>query len=102
MIYGYVKGLSGLPAIGSSVIAEDQETGQTTSSFVSLTGQYFLNLTPGTYEIIVSFPNGVTQVIDGLEIARGYSPCTQFQLRVRAVKYVISLTMKPIFQKFTV
>jgi hypothetical protein len=71
MIYGYVKGLSGLPAIGSSVIAEDQETGQTTSAFVSLTGQYFINLPPGTYEIIVSFPNGVTQVIDSFEIARG-------------------------------
>jgi hypothetical protein len=71
MLYGYVKGLSGLPAIGSTVIAEDQETGQTTSAFVSLTGQYFINLTPGTYEIIVSFPNGVTQVIDSLEIARG-------------------------------
>jgi Carboxypeptidase regulatory-like domain len=71
MLYGYVKGLSGLPAIGASVIAEDQETSQTTSAFVSLTGQYFINLTPGTYEIIVSFPNGVTQVIDSLEIARG-------------------------------
>jgi hypothetical protein len=71
MLYGYVEGLSGLPAIGSTVIAEDQETGQTTSAFVSLTGQYFINLAPGTYEIIVSFPSGVTQVIDSLEIARG-------------------------------
>ena len=71
MIHGYVEGLRGLPAIGASVIAEDQETGQTTSAFVSLTGQYFINLPPGTYEIIVSFPNGVTQVIDSFEIARG-------------------------------
>jgi hypothetical protein len=71
MLYGYVEGLSGLPAIGSTVIAQDQETGQTTSAFVSLTGQYFINLAPGTYEIIVSFPSGVTQVIDSLEIARG-------------------------------
>ena len=71
MLNGYVEGLSGLPAIGSTVIAEDQETGQTTSAFVSLTGQYFINLAPGTYEIIVSFPSGVTQVIDSLEIARG-------------------------------
>jgi hypothetical protein len=71
MLYGYVEGLSGLPAIGSTVIAEDQETGQTTSASVSLTGQYFINLAPGTYEIIVSFPNGVTQVIDSLEMARG-------------------------------
>jgi hypothetical protein len=71
MLHGYVEGLSGLPAIGSSVIAENQETGQTTSAFVSLTGQYFINLPPGTYEILVSFPNGVTQVIDSFEIARG-------------------------------
>jgi len=71
MLYGYVGGLSGLPAIGASVIAENLETGETTSAFVSLTGQYFINLPPGTYEIIVSFPNGVTQVIDSFEIARG-------------------------------
>ena len=71
MLYGYVEGLSGLPAIGASVIAENLETGQTTSAFVSLTGQYFINLPPGTYEVIVSFPNGVTQVIDSFEITRG-------------------------------
>jgi Carboxypeptidase regulatory-like domain len=71
MLYGYVGGLSGLPAIGASVIAENQETGQTTSAFVSLFGQYFIDLPPGAYEVVVSFPNGVTQVIDSFEIARG-------------------------------
>lgn len=71
MLYGYVGGLSGLPAIGASIVAENQETGETTSAFVSLTGQYFVNLAPGTYEVIVSFPNGETQVIDSFEIARG-------------------------------
>jgi hypothetical protein len=71
MLHGYVEGLSGLPAIGASVIAENQETGQTTSAFVSLTGQYLINLPPGTYEVVVSFPNGVTQVIDSFEITRG-------------------------------
>ncbi len=71
MIYGYVGGLSGLPAIGASVIAENQETGQTTSAFVSLFGQYFIDLPPGIYEVVVSFPNGATQVIDSFEIARG-------------------------------
>jgi hypothetical protein len=71
MLYGYVGGLSGLPAIGASVIAENQETGQTTSAFVSLFGQYFIDLPPGTYEVVVSFPNGATQVIDSFGIARG-------------------------------
>jgi hypothetical protein len=71
MLYGYVEGLSGLPAIGSTVIAEDQVTGQTTSAFVSLTGQYFINLPPSTYRAIVAFPNGETQIIDSFEIARG-------------------------------
>jgi hypothetical protein len=71
MLYGHVGGLSGLPAIGSSVIAENQETGQTTSAFVSLFGQYFIDLPPSTYEVVVSFPNGATQVIDSFEIARG-------------------------------
>jgi Carboxypeptidase regulatory-like domain len=71
MLYGYVGGLSGLPAIGASIIAENQETGQTTSAFVSLFGQYFIDLPPGAYEVVVSFPNGATQVIDNFEIARG-------------------------------
>ena len=71
MIHGYVEGLSGLPAIGASVIAENLETGESTSAFVSLTGQYFINLPPGAYEITASFPNGATQVIDSFEITRG-------------------------------
>src|ERR671916_981808 len=70
MIHGYVEGLSGLPAIGASVIAENLETGESTSAFVSLTGQYFINLPPGAYEITASFPNGATQVIDSFEITR--------------------------------
>ncbi|MDQ4101221.1 MAG: carboxypeptidase-like regulatory domain-containing protein, partial [Thermoproteota archaeon] len=40
VIHGYVEGLSGLPAIGASVIAENLQTGQSTSAFVSLTGDY--------------------------------------------------------------
>jgi hypothetical protein len=71
MIHGYVEGLSGLPAIGASVIVENLETGESTSAFVSLTGQYFINLSPGAYEITTSFPNGATQVIDSFEITRG-------------------------------
>jgi hypothetical protein len=71
MIHGYVEGLSGLPAIGASVIAENLETGESTSAFVSLTGQYFIDLPPSTYEITVSFPNGATQVVDIFEITRG-------------------------------
>ena len=70
-IYGYVEGLRGLPAIGASVIAENLQTGQSTSAFVSLTGQYSINLPPGTYEITVSFPNGATQVVDSFELTRG-------------------------------
>jgi hypothetical protein len=71
MIHGYVEGLSGLPAIGASVIAENLQTGETTSAFVSLTGQYIINLPPGAYEVVVSFPNGATQVIDSFEVTRG-------------------------------
>ncbi len=71
MIHGYVEGLSGLPAIGASVIAENLETGESTSALVSLTGQYFINLSPGAYEITASFPNGATQVVDSFEITRG-------------------------------
>jgi hypothetical protein len=71
VLYGYVEGLSGLPAIGASVIAQNLESGESTSAFVTLTGQYLINLPPGNYEITVSFPNGATQVIDSFEITRG-------------------------------
>lgn len=71
LLYGYVGGLSGLPAIGSTVVAADQATGRTTSAFVSLTGQYSLNLSPGTYRVIVAFPNGVTQTVDNMQVTRG-------------------------------
>lgn len=71
LLYGYVGGLSGLPAIGTTVVAANQATGQTTSAFVSLTGQYSLDLQPGRYQIVVAFPNGVTQVLNNIDIVRG-------------------------------
>ncbi|MDQ3836158.1 MAG: carboxypeptidase-like regulatory domain-containing protein [Thermoproteota archaeon] len=71
VIHGYVEGISGLPAIGASVIAENLKTGESISAFASLTGGYLINLPPGTYQITVSFPNGATQVVDSFEMTRG-------------------------------
>ena len=47
-LHGGVTGPTGLPAIGATVTAADQSTGQTENVFVSVNGQYFLDLAPGT------------------------------------------------------
>jgi hypothetical protein len=47
-LHGYVGGPTGLPAIGASIIAANQESGFTENAIISLNGQYFLgNLPPG-------------------------------------------------------
>jgi hypothetical protein len=40
VIYGHVSGPSGLPAIGATVIAAEQQTGHTVNSIISIDGNY--------------------------------------------------------------
>ena len=44
-IHGYVGGPGGLPAIGATVVAAEQQTGYTVNSIVSIDGKYFFHLT---------------------------------------------------------
>jgi hypothetical protein len=41
-LHGYVAGSTGLPAIGASVIAANQETGHTENAIISINDQYLL------------------------------------------------------------
>lgn len=71
-LHGYVGGPTGLPAIGASVIAANQETGFTENAIISLDGQYFLgNLPPGEYIVMVAYPDGTNKVVNAYQVESG-------------------------------
>jgi hypothetical protein len=71
-LHGYVGGPAGLPAIGASVIAANQETGFTENAIISLNGQYFLsNLPPGEYIVMVAYPDGTNKIVDEYQVGSG-------------------------------
>jgi hypothetical protein len=71
MIHGFVAGPTGLPALGATVLAVQQGSDFTASAFVSINGQYTLNLPPGEYILVVAFPDGTDRVLSSIEVARG-------------------------------
>jgi hypothetical protein len=73
LIHGFVAGPTGLPALGATVLAVQQGTDFTASAFVSISGQYAINLPPGEYILVVAFPDGTDRVLNGIEITRGSS-----------------------------
>ena len=73
-LHGYVSGPAGLPAIGASIIAANQETGYTENAIISLNGQYFLNNLPqGEYIVMVAYPDGTNKVVNDFQIESGIS-----------------------------
>ena len=71
-LHGYVSGPTGLPAIGASVIAANQETGYTENAVISINGQYFLNNLPaGEYIVMVAYPDGTNKVVNEFRIESG-------------------------------
>jgi hypothetical protein len=71
-LHGYVGGPTGLPAIGASVIAANQETGFTDNAIISLNGQYFLdNLPAGQYIVMAAFPDGTNKVVNQFQVESG-------------------------------
>jgi hypothetical protein len=60
-----------LPAIGASVIAANQGTGHTVNSVISIDGKYYLDLAPGMYNILITFPDGTSQAYNDVVIKRG-------------------------------
>lgn len=71
-LHGYVGGPAGLPAVGASVIAANQETGYTENAIISINGQYFLgNLPPGEYIVMVAYPDGTNKAVNAYEVGSG-------------------------------
>lgn len=71
VVHGNVRGPTGLPAIGATVLAVQQGTDFAASAFVSVSGEYNLNLPPGEYVIVVAFPDGTNKIVYGFEVTRG-------------------------------
>lgn len=70
-LHGYVAGPTGLPAVGATVLAVQQGTDFAASAFVSVDGQYNLDLPPGNYIVVAAYPDGTDKVSGGLEVVRG-------------------------------
>jgi hypothetical protein len=71
-LHGYVGGPTGLPAIGASVIAANQETGFTENAIISINGQYFLgNLPTGEFIVMVAYPDGTNKAVNAYEVGSG-------------------------------
>lgn len=71
-IHGYVEGPTGLPAIGASVVAANQETGYTANALISINGQYILNNLPaGEYIVMVAYPDGTNDVANAFQVNSG-------------------------------
>lgn len=69
-LHGFVTGPGGLPAVGATVLAVQQGNAFVASSFVSITGEYDIQLPPGNYVIYVAYPDG-TDETGTLDIQRG-------------------------------
>lgn len=72
VLHGYVGGPEGLPAIGATVLAVQQGTDFAASAFVSVNGQYYIDLPPGEYIVYVAYPDGTDKVVT-MEAQRGTS-----------------------------
>jgi Carboxypeptidase regulatory-like domain len=69
-LHGHVTGPGGLPAVGATVLAVQQGNAFVASSFVSLTGDYDIQIPPGNYVIYVAYPDG-TDETRTVDIQRG-------------------------------
>ena len=69
-VNGYVFTSSGLPALGTIVIAAGQDSlTKTTSADITQEGKYvFQDLRPGEYVIVANFPDGTYKVLNNIQV----------------------------------
>ena len=69
-VNGYVFTSSGLPALGTIVIAAGQDSlTKTTSTDLNQEGKYvFQDLHPGKYVIVADFPDGTYKVLNNIQV----------------------------------
>lgn len=64
-IYGHVSGPAGLPAIGATVVAAEQQTGHTENSIISIDGNYYFQVPAGN--VMVAFPDGSHKTVSNFK-----------------------------------
>ena len=78
-IHGYVGGPGGLPAIGATVVAAEQQTGYTVNSIVSIDGKYSFSLPPGKYIVMVAYPDGTNKKVTNFQVEQGTAQNQDFK-----------------------
>jgi len=77
-IYGHVAGPAGLPAMGATVVAAEQQTGHTVNSIISIDGNYYFQVPAGKYNVIAAFPDGTHKTISNFEVQSGVAQTLDF------------------------
>ncbi len=78
-IYGHVSGqAAGLPAIGATVVAAEQQTGLTVNSIISIDGNYYFQVPRGKYNVIVAYPDGTHKTVSNFEVHSGSAQTLDF------------------------
>ena len=78
-IHGYVAGPAGLPAIGATVMAAEQQTDHTVNSIISIDGNYYFQLPAGKYNVIVAYPDGMHRAVSNFEVQSGSAQNLDFK-----------------------
>ncbi len=78
-IYGHVSGPAGLPAIGTTVVAAEQQTGHTVNSIISIDGDYYFQVPAGKYNVIVAFPDGSDKTVNNFKVQSGSAQALDFR-----------------------
>ena len=71
LVHGFVGGPGGLPAVGTTVIAAGQTTAYHANVFVSVNGQYFIDLPADEYVVIAAYPDGTNRIVTGFVVEEG-------------------------------
>lgn len=79
LIYGYVGGPTGLPAIGTAGVAAEQQTGYTVNSIVSIDSQHSFNLPQGKDIVLVTYPDGINKKVRGFQAEQGMAYSLDFR-----------------------
>ena len=77
-IYGYVSGPAGLPSIGATIVAAEQQTGHTVNSIISIDGNYYFEVSAGKYNVMVAFLDGTHKTISNFEVQSGVAQTLDF------------------------
>ena len=77
-IYGHVSGPAGLPAIGATIVAAEQQTGHTVNSIISIEGNYYFQVPAGKYNVMVAYPDATHKTVSNFEVQSGSAQTLDF------------------------